>query len=912
MIVTFFPSGNKIEVKRGTLLADAAELAGVRIQSPCGYAKTCGKCKVQVLDPPQPDGNEGGAYEERLSRLTSEELKKLTERERENGMRLACCAKVFADVRIFLPPESRVGVPLILDKVRGRQMVLKPAVLPYYLELTPPTLADHRDDYTRIKDALAVIAPQLRDLHMDYRASRELSGVLRRAKWQVTVLILYDREIIGVRGGEVQDLYGMAIDIGTTTVAAYLCNLNNGKLMQSASALNRQTAYGADILSRISYCMHQEDGLENLNQALRRTVNGLIQELTTRQASDAGINVDPADVVEMTLVFNTVMQHIALNIPPDTLGVSPFISTYQEGVDIKARDLGFEIMPGANVHCLPSIAGFIGADCTAVLISEEPHRQDKRLLLIDIGTNSEICLGNRAGLYSTSCATGPALEGAEISCGMRAEGGAIQHVAIDPHTLEPELDVIGGEIPRGICGSGIIDVVAQMAESGLIAPDGKFVKDLDSSRVRLDAGGKKYEYVLYFGQGGAEKDVVVTQKDVRAVQLAKAALYSGAMTLMQASGITKIDGVILAGAFGNYIDKANAVKLGLFPDCSLDDVRVVGNAAGEGARLALINTDKREEAYQVAKSVTFIESAADEGFYKLFGEAITIPHEKDLFLANLKGVFPCTGIDDRVLPEAVLAKGALAHRDIPTMLWSARVTAALEKQSFLRLPLSQTIETQSYGAELTWSAGTPLSSGYIFTQAAQLSALSREAFNAWPVQHVLKCIRQARGEKIILDIAGPFSILGGLIDPTALIRAAITEKALVGEALAHIEDFLVQYIEAALAAGVQVISLADPIGVMEIVGQRMYKEISGRTLYAVLKRVYPALDHALIHLCGKTSASLQKTGWIVLKPRRISKDRDYRETLFELAEEKNIRLAGHHCINHDACGESIFWHAELR
>ncbi|MDR1617069.1 MAG: ASKHA domain-containing protein, partial [Syntrophomonadaceae bacterium] len=626
LTVTFFPSGKKTEVKRRTILLDAAEKAGVRIQSPCGYAGACGKCKVSVINKGRQDGD--GAIRA-LTSVTEEEMALLSDKERREGMRLACCAKVLDDVEIFVPPESRVGTPLILDKVRGRQMALKPSVVPYYIEMPPPTLEDHRDDFSRIKDALAVTAPQLKNVKIDYGVARELSPVLRKAGWKVTLLILYDNEIIGVRAGLIKEIYGIAVDIGTTTVAAYMCSLNTGKIERSASTLNQQAAYGADILSRISYCMLNEDGLAILNKALCDTVNGLIGEMSARTG------VHAHDIVEIVLVFNTVMQHIALNIRPDALGVSPFVSSFQESVDIKARDIGFDIMPGANVHCLPSIGGFIGADCTAALLSEEIYSQDKNLLLIDIGTNSEICLGNKKAVYSTSCATGPALEGAQISCGMRAENGAVQHVSIDPLTLEPRLDVIGDEIPRGICGSGIIDVIARLNAAGVITSEGKFSKGIVSPRLRLEEKGKSYEYVLYFARDGTEKDITVNQKDIRAVQLAKAALYSGAKTLMQKSGIDEIEGVILAGAFGNYIDKANAVALGMFPDCHLDRVRVVGNAAGEGARLALINTDKREEAYQVAKSVIFVENAADEGFYKLFGEAIAIPHGTDLFLANL-------------------------------------------------------------------------------------------------------------------------------------------------------------------------------------------------------------------------------------------------------------------------------------
>jgi uncharacterized 2Fe-2S/4Fe-4S cluster protein (DUF4445 family) len=903
LTVTFFPSGKKTEVKRRTILLDAAQKAGVRIQSPCGYAKACGKCKILVINESRQDEESAARA---LTPVTAEEIALLSAKERKEGMRLACCAKVLDDVKIFVPPESRVETPLILDKVRGRKMALKPSVVPYYIEMSPPTLEDHRDDFSRIKDALAKAAPQLKNVKIDYAAAREISAVLRKARWKVTLLLLYDNEIIGVRPGPVKDLYGIAIDVGTTTVAAYMCGLNTGKIKQSASALNKQVSYGADILSRISYCMLNEDGLPLLNKALRDTVNGLIEEMSARTG------VHAHDIVEIVLVSNTVMQHIALNIKPDALGVSPFVSSFQESVDIKAREIGFDVMPGANVHCLPSIGGFIGADCTAVLLSEEPYNQDKNLLVIDIGTNSEICLGNKKAVYSTSCATGPALEGAQISCGMRAENGAVQHVYIDPVTLEPRLDVIGGETPRGICGSGVIDVIAQLNAVGVVSANGKFYKNIVSPRLRMDEKGKSYEYVLYFARNGEEKDITVTQKDIRAVQLAKAALYSGAKTLMRRSGIDKIEGVVLAGAFGNYIDKANAMAMGLFPDCHLDKVRVAGNAAGEGARLALINTDKRDEAYRVAKSVILVENAADEGFYKLFGEAVAIPHGTDLFLANLPGAFPCGGLDQRTVPEEVRALGQRSYNDKQTMLWSARKMAKIAKQSFIRLPLNQNVEIQAYGAKTEWKNGLPLPGGYLYNRVSQLKLLPHDAVSAQEIRNVMNCIEAAGGEKIMLDVTGPFSVLSGLIELTKLIRGALNEPEAVNEALDKVVSFLTGYVSEAIDKGARVISLADPVGTVELVGEAMYKKFCGAAVHSLLTRLTPQLEKSAIHLCGKTSASLQKCGFIVMKPRRIPIDLDYRDALFTLAEDKSLLLAGNNCVNVAGAGVPILWQAELR
>ncbi|MDR0223301.1 MAG: ASKHA domain-containing protein [Oscillospiraceae bacterium] len=892
--VTFYPTGIKHEVARGTTILNAAIEAKVSVRSSCGgYAKTCGKCKVRVIT------KDAGA----TSKLSGEETRLLTLSERIEGVRLACCARIYGDISVFVAPESRVDLPRILSSDRAKSNALKPAVAAYRLKLEPPSLNDNRDDFTRIKDALYSVAPYLSDLRVDYRAARRISRILRKSKWDVTALVLYGDEIIAVRPGDAPGVYGVAADIGTTTVAAYLCDLKTGRLLGTSSALNAQITYGEDVVTRAAYCMYNENGLETLNNALKDTVNGLISEM----ASAEGISAD--DICELTLVFNTVMHHIALNIPPDFISVSPFISTFLESTDIKARDLGFSILPGGNVHCLPSVAGFIGADCVGALISEEPYNQDKNRLIIDIGTNSEIVLSSKGRLYATSCATGPALEGAQITCGMRAEAGAVQYVKIDPVTLEPALSVIGETTPRGLCGSAVLDITAQLAVTGVIDADGKFVSGLGSKRVRVGADGKRLEYVLHFAESPNGRDIVFTQKDVRAVQLAKAALYSGAQALLAAAGLSKADDVVLTGGFGNYIDKENALKLGLFPDCPLSDVSVAGNAAGGGARLALLNTDKRLEASRIAKEITFVENATRDDFGKYFAAAIAIPHAKDLFTANLTGNFQCGGLDTRFVPEELTPFANCDGAMPQSVFYAAKTISETEGVSYLRLPVTQTAEAQAVGVEFSWKNGALAAADYPYQRVSALKRLpdANGLVLSRPVQTALAALRFAKGKRVIFDVSGPFSVLASAVEPTRLVRGMIADEATVKEALETVSEFLTIYIKQALERGVQVVSFADTAGTAALLGERLYGALVAPAILKILCDTEPYLEKSVVHLCGKTSSSLQKCGCLRLSPRRVPVGTDYRELLFKLADEPKTRFIGGGCANQGDMPIPIVW-----
>ncbi|KNY27983.1 hypothetical protein Bccel_3254 [Pseudobacteroides cellulosolvens ATCC 35603 = DSM 2933] len=433
----------------------------------------------------------------------------------------------YGDVVIFVPDTSKALKQVILETGKENTFKIDPNIKKYHVKLTKPTLDDYRDDAGRLIDGLKACYKYLEDeIKIDYSCLLDLPDVLRKSQWDVIATLLDDREIIAVEEGNVDKVYGIAIDLGTTTIAAYLCELATGKVLFRDSMVNPQVCYGDDVVSRITYVMMNKDGLEKMNSLIIKELNRLIERMAESCGKAAQM------ISEVVIVCNTAMHHIALNINPSYLGCSPFTSVVRSSLDIKARDLGLNIMDGGNVHFLPIEAGFVGADNIAVLISEEPYKQDKKILIIDIGTNGEIAFGNRERLLVTSCATGPALEGAQIKFGMRAAPGAIEGVRIDEVSLEPSIKIIGddkwhdGSIMvnvKGICGSGIIDAVAEMIKSGIVDKNGTIVKKNTSPRVRKDEKGKM-EYVLLWNyENELGMDISITQKDIRAVQLAKAA-----------------------------------------------------------------------------------------------------------------------------------------------------------------------------------------------------------------------------------------------------------------------------------------------------------------------------------------------------------------------------------------------------
>jgi uncharacterized 2Fe-2S/4Fe-4S cluster protein (DUF4445 family) len=638
--VIFQPSGRRGEVESGKTLLEAAQSLGVDIEGLCGNKKVCGKCKVRIEEGYfEKDNIESGMSH--LSPLTDDETKHIKP-EDGPGIRLSCTAEVQGDVKVFVPERSRAGKQVVRKAAKELSIALDPAVRKYNVDLVPPTLHDMTTgDYERVLKFLEEDYG-LKDLLFDYEVLKGLQDVLRKGDWKATVTVWMNKEIIKIEPGFEENSYGLAVDVGTTTCVGYLTDLNTGRVVNTESMMNPQVPYGEDVMSRITYAMTNDEGLETMHRAIIKGLNDIIDRVVSEIKDDGP---DPGHAIDdLTIVFNTAMHHIFLNMDPIYIGRSPFIPAVQNSLDIKARDIGLKINPAAYIHVLPLEAGFVGADNVGVLIAEEPYNQDEVVLIIDIGTNGELLLGNKDMVCSTSCATGPAFEGAQIRFGMRAAPGAIETVKINPETREPQYKVIGKSDwhshlekidAKGICGSGIIEVVAEMFKAGIIDKSGRFVKDLDTSRVRKGTDGKP-EYVLAWSEETSiNADITVTQADVRALQLAKGALYAGAKLMMKRLGVSKLERVVLAGAFGSHISREASLTLGMFPDCPIDRVYAVGNAAGDGARMALLNRDKRIEANERARWVEFVEIATDPTFEKEFMQAMHIPHMKDRF-PNLK------------------------------------------------------------------------------------------------------------------------------------------------------------------------------------------------------------------------------------------------------------------------------------
>ena len=646
------PSGRRGQVDEGTSIRAAARELGVEIESICAENATCGKCMVLVeegrfekynIDSKQenlsPVGVEERAYLMRRPKLLKDKGWEIGQ------VRLSCQCKVLGDVLINVPEESRGNKQIVRKSARERAIEIKPSIRKYYVSLMAPNLERPIADWERLAKGLETSMglvrrgdenlPRWFDLTIDYQCLRTLSSTLREAKWNVTVSVWQDREVIEVQPGYVEDSYGAAVDIGSTTVALYLCNLRTGELLAAESEMNPQIVYGEDVMSRIQYAIEQKDGLEKLHKAVIATLNKLLKQA----AKTADIKIE--EILEMVLVGNSTMHHLLLNLHPKDLGLAPFVPAIHRSMDVKARELGLQINSSGNIHVLPTIASFVGADTSAMILAEEPHKQDENWLLIDVGTNAELILGNRKRLLCTSTPTGPALEGAHVEYGMRAAPGAIERVHIDETTLEPKYKVIGvdgwntdhaefkGHV-KGICGSAIIDSVAELFRAGIVDSRGKFKKNLNSNRVR--AGENGWEYVVAWAEETSiGRDIPMTQQDVRQIQLAKAALFVAARTLLKRSGLQSPDKIILAGGFGSYIDKEKAMLIGLIPDCELDKVYAVGNAAGDGARIALLNVEKRDEIDSVTRRVERFELPTDPEFQNQFMLATSFPHMSEPF-----------------------------------------------------------------------------------------------------------------------------------------------------------------------------------------------------------------------------------------------------------------------------------------
>lgn len=582
----------------------------------CGGYGVCGKCKVRVM---------GGE----LTPATPEETGLLSPSELSDGYRLACQARPLGDVTLHVPaPSMPVVEAAATSGAVPRAFEVAPAVRSCYIELSPPTMDDPAADSDRLKEGL-MARYGLPGLSVSYHILRDVPSALREAGWKVTALVR-GREIIGLKGGYRPGVVGAAFDVGTTNIEGWLLDLGGGQELARASAANPQAVFGADVMSRISYALMGEEAALKLQGLLVDALNGMLKEM----AGSVGLSGGAREVSEVALVGNTAMHHLLLGLPVGQLGVYPFTPALTRGMEFPAREIGLAVSESGYAVTLPVIGGFVGADHAAALLSEGPYNQDAVTLIIDAGTNGEIALGNRRRLLTASCATGPAFEGASVRFGMRALPGAIYRVMIDPDTGEAAYKVVGRggwsqpliyTGARGICGSGMVDAVAQMYGAGIIGKNGAFTGGLPGTRVRPD-GPSGPEYVLaWAGETALGRDITVSACDVRAVLLAKAALWAGTRTLMAIYGVERVDRVGLAGAFGSFLDVKNAAALGMLPPCRPEDVRLIGNAAGDGAKAALLSVHKRAEAAHAAARAEYVELSLEPGFNEAFMAAIDLP-----------------------------------------------------------------------------------------------------------------------------------------------------------------------------------------------------------------------------------------------------------------------------------------------
>ena len=607
--IEFRPHDKVTRVPPGMTIFNAANWIGLPIDSTCGAKGTCGKCKVRILQ-----GENGATAADR--RIFSEE-------ELADGWRLSCRSEANSDVVCHVP--RLMGNPKAALMGVDRHVILNANVYKIPLILTPPSLEDQRSDFSRIRDALE---PEGYAIEASLNLLRQLPGVLRRSKWQVTAVVV-GHELVSVEEGDTSSRsFGLAFDIGTTTVVGMLIDLNSGAPVAVRSALNGQAAQGADVISRISYTMLNEDGLAELNEVILRTLNGLIAQLLEEG------QVAAQEVYEVVTAGNATMQHLFLGVDPEPIGLEPFIPAVEDMVQASAHEVGLNIHPQAQIHCLPYLGAYVGADLVAGLLATGLAQNEGVRLLVDVGTNGEIILGSAARTVATAAPAGPAFEGAQIQDGMRASEGAIEAVTITQDGIE--LQVIGDIPPIGLCGSGLLDVVAQLRLSGLLLPSGRFVKAADATQMvtpdlaqRIITGdeGRRSFVLAWPEESGSDKPIVLTQRDVRELQFAKGSIAGGIDVVMQELGVEadELVEIYLAGSFGSYINPQSARIIGLVPPVPVERIKAVGNAAGEGAKIALVSFRERMVARSLPQIVEYHELSGRGDFNDSFLAVLQFP-----------------------------------------------------------------------------------------------------------------------------------------------------------------------------------------------------------------------------------------------------------------------------------------------
>ena len=624
--ITFKPEGKTIEVPDDTLLSEAIIKAGISFNLPCGGQGRCGRCKVIV--------EQGDVKRRSTSRLSPTEL--------EQGYALACQTTVQSDLQVFIPPQEAIVRRLPSEKVAAEVPTLplecdwqsRPIVRKFFLTIEPPSLSDNTTDFERLKRELAK-QHGIKNIVADLPVLRKLAQTLRDSEvegkgWQVTAVLemgtWVDEDalprLIDLRPGDhTKRTLAVAVDIGTTSNVVYLVDLVSGQFVDRAAAYNAQISCGEDVISRIIYAK-KDGGLEHLQRLVVQTINGLLHELAERN------NVNLDEIYAMTVAGNTTMIHLFLALNPEFIRLEPYIPTVTHPLPVKASELGIHICPEAAVDCLPGVGAYVGADITAGVLSSGMFQTEKLTLFIDVGTNGEIVLGNADWLISCACSAGPAFEGAGVHSGMRATVGAIEEVWINTETYEPTYRVIGEVPPRGICGSGLISLLAEMFITGIIDKSGHVNQSLNTPRIRVGEHGPEYVVAWAKETQHQKEDIVITEVDISNLIRAKGAIYAGFSVLTTSVGISlaDVEEVLIGGAFGKYIDIEKAIQIGLLPDMPWERFKYLGNTSVLGAFTALLCRDMRHEVVEIAKKMTYLELSADNRFMEEFTSALFLPH----------------------------------------------------------------------------------------------------------------------------------------------------------------------------------------------------------------------------------------------------------------------------------------------
>ncbi len=622
------PDDVTVAVPQGENLLRAAHAAGVHINSSCGGQGTCGKCRVMVT----------------TGSVTGGKTEKISDEDYKKGYRLACLSYVETPLKVEIPPESRLHRGILdapkITKATGRLAIRRDVektsgthqavIEKKTIIVDPPDTDDNASDLSRIVRALKK-QHNINDLTIDYPAIRRLPGALRECDWKATITILHTcfgtkpgsshPRIINIEAGDTASChYSIVIDVGTTTVCGELIDLARGETKAEASDYNGQIRYGEDVISRMVFAQKGE-GLSMLQKTVVATINGVIENLLRKSG------VRREDVSHMTIAANTAMTHILLGLDTRYIRSAPYTPVVNQMPPVKVSDLGIDLPGHAYLYAMPMISSYVGGDIVAGVLASGLYRHDKNTLFIDIGTNGEIVVGNREWLVTASCSAGPAFEGGGIRHGMRATFGAIEEVRIDPATCEPVVFTIGEEKPKGICGSGIINIVAEFLETGLLEPNGKFRTDLSSTRLRRGSDGMEYVLVTA-DRSGIDGDIVITEVDIDNFMRAKGAMYAGYQTLLESVGLTHndLDEVIIAGAFGSYVDIEKSIVTGLFPDLPVERFSFIGNSSLQGARLATLSRELLAEAEMIAAKMTNFELSENKSFMDHYVASLFFPH----------------------------------------------------------------------------------------------------------------------------------------------------------------------------------------------------------------------------------------------------------------------------------------------